>query len=356
MPYNVGIRRLGMVPTISPEYLDAIAQQAGEAAADAEDALDAANAASTTAGEALDAANAASSAASTAVDTANEASTTASTASTNASTALSTANDALDTANEALAASSALDVEVWSLDLAAQANQNLDNNLTGPTSYTVGGHTLWAQNADRATAIEVQNGTGLVMTATSGTSRSFTGPVSGNTAPFIFFELGLLATEILNGLGRDMTLWGHFAYTLPQTSNAVLFGLWAPETPYTGIVVGGGFTNASGTNSSFIQRGSTVTTFTAEDTTAHDVFAVRFPSEGQVEFYSGVYSGGWPSLGSMMLVGRDSAGYGTATSTSLLVRRNGTNPPCLVLAPCTRNSAGSPSATWKRSRITFSRR
>jgi hypothetical protein len=231
---------------------------------------------------------------------------------------------------------------VYELDWSAQSSQ------LGITSGTVvvDGKNWTAVNSGYTSTFQILNGSGLQMTASSGTGRTFDNglDIISSTAPGFYAYLEDLAAECAR-YDLPLTIWSYFsAWSVPNTTNSVFAGVGGTGTPYTGITSGVGFRNASGTTGAYIKRSSTESLAAVPDNT-HKVVMWHSIMDGMVEVYSGTWSSGWPARDDLVMVGRDIV---TGSITTSIMRRSSSG---LIYSPQTRSSSGAPSFTLARTRI-----
>lgn len=233
----------------------------------------------------------------------------------------------------------------WETDFTAQGNASFSSD----TTYVVDGKTWTAHNTAAAGTFGLQSGTGLVITASSGVSRTWT---TTRTAPALTIPLASLESTLVSCMA-PVTLWFSLAaWTAAVTANALILGVWAPSGSYTELVAAAGVINDSGTTRPFAQRTATFTANTAQASTPTCTIAVRVLPGGIVDSWMGAaYSGGaWPALNAMTQIASDTQPGAAAIATLAQVLRSGSS---LVVAAATRTaSASTPSLTLARSRVT----
>lgn len=212
-------------------------------------------------------------------------------------------------------------------------------------SVLIDGKTWTAGSSANASVIALTNGSGLVITAASGTSRTFTG--AAKTAPWITVPLASLG---VTDLSVPITVWLYFpSWSTPSSSNAVIAGLYAAASgSYTDIIGACGFIHDGSTQRPLQQRTATLNNV-APLGSGYNVVAVRLLPGGVVEGWVGSWSSGWPAMSAMTLAFIDQQ-VGASTVASLaLLQRTGLS---LLLAAATRSVTGSPSLTLARVRVT----
>lgn len=231
------------------------------------------------------------------------------------------------------------------------------------TTATPGAIVNGAQNIDgqifnaafvgNASQFEIVGGTGLVITATAGVSRNFTGPVTDD-APVIWInmtDLPALASE----WARNMTLWIRLgALSLPVANNAVYWGLWMiAGTGYSNLANGAGWVRIGVNTGPMVQRGSTRIQC-APGGYGHMVQACRYPAYDQRYFDSwSIASSPGPdfpdNLDGFLQVGAESAMNGNTISGTALPHVPGSR---LAIAVPTNAATGAPSVTVEQIAIT----
>ena len=234
----------------------------------------------------------------------------------------------------------------WELDWTAESSQTINAD----TTWSFGGASWTAYNTANAGTFAVTNGTGLVITAASGVSRTWT---TTRTAPALAIPLASLAAAAVSCMA-PVTLWFSLAaWTAAVASNALILGVWAPSGSFTELVCSAGIMNDAGTTRPFAQRTTTFTPNTALSTTATTTIAVRMLPGGTVDTWVGAaYSAGaWPALSAMTQIASDNQPGAASINSLAQVLRAGST---MVIAAATRTaSASTPSLTLARSRITY---
>jgi hypothetical protein len=231
-------------------------------------------------------------------------------------------------------------VTAYELDWTAQATQ------LGLASGTVvvDGINWTAANAADASLFRIQNGSGLQITATAGVSKTWTGATLTSPSMRVQFE-DLAAAAAKYQL--TLTVWSYFsAWSLPQSSNSILVGCYAPAgAVYTTVVSGVGFNNNGVNNFPYLQRSATFTPATALGP-AYDVLVWRFLPGGTVDGWCGVWAAGWPTA--LTPIGNDVQPSAATIVTTALIRRAGAT---LIYSPMTRSASGAPSFTLARTKV-----
>jgi hypothetical protein len=142
-------------------------------------------------------------------------------------------------------------------------------------------------------------------------------------------------------------VWSYFsAWSLPQSSNSILVGCYAPAgAVYTTVVSGVGFNNNGVNNFPYLQRSATFTPATALGP-AYDVLVWRFLPGGTVDGWCGVWAAGWPTA--LTPIGNDVQPSAATIVTTALIRRAGAT---LIYSPMTRSASGAPSFTLARTKV-----
>lgn len=232
---------------------------------------------------------------------------------------------------------------VYELDWTA-----LDDQLAiadGPLS--IDGINWTAANTANATLFQILNGTGLQITATAGTPRTWE---SVQNAPAMYVEIASLG-DLLN-YSKPISIWSYLpAFSVPELGNQVSGStLWTPAaTGYANTVSGVGVINASSTTKANLQR-TTLHSQSANTALAGStVFVWRSTSNTSADCFAGTWGGDWPAWTDLVPVGSDPNITGSASlNTDDMMRRPGS---ALVYFAATRSSAGAPAFTLAKTRI-----
>jgi hypothetical protein len=229
---------------------------------------------------------------------------------------------------------------IYELDWTAESTQ------LGIASGTVvvDGVNWTAANAADASLFRIQNGSGLQITATAGVSKTWTGAT--NTSPSMRVVFEDLAADAAK-YQLTLTVWSYFsAWSLPNSSNGILVGCYAPAgAVYTAVICGAGFNNNGAGSFPTLQRSATFTQATALGS-GYDVIVWRFLPGGTSDSYCGSWSAGWPTA--LTPIGNDTQPSASTIVTTALIRRAGAT---LIYTPMTRSASGAPSFTLARTRI-----
>lgn len=218
-------------------------------------------------------------------------------------------------------------------------NQTL---VDGVGANVINGIAWTGQNiAVGATQAEISNGNGLRMTATVGTSRTWT--TAATTSPAIRILLSTLLNVTSIDWTKDLWVWFRFsAFSVPLANNTVMGGLYAPASaPYIVQMAAAGWTNTSTVVNPYAQRGATLSP--QSGLSGGDVVVLRYNQAGTTTVYHGTSAGGeWPTRESLQLVDKDVQPEGSSIVTLALLGRTNVE---LVISPMTRAVTGTPSFT-----------
>lgn len=211
-------------------------------------------------------------------------------------------------------------------------------------SVLIDGKTWTAGSSANASSMVLTNGTGLVIAAASGTSRTFTGATK--TAPWMTVPLSSLGVD---NLSVPITVWMYFpSWSTPSSSNAIVAGLYAAASgSYTDLIGACGFINDGAARP--LQQRTTTLNGVAPLGSGYNVVAVRLLPGGVVEGWVGSWASGWPSWSAMTLAFIDQQVGASTIATLALLHRSGLS---LLLAAATRSVTGAPSLTLARLRVT----
>jgi hypothetical protein len=235
---------------------------------------------------------------------------------------------------------------VYELDWSAESSQ------LGITTGTVAvdGNNWSAVNSGNASTFQILNGSGLQITAASGTTRDFDNGLTGfSNAPGFYCQLETLATECAR-YDLPLTIWSYFsAWSVPESHNCVLAGVGGNSSPYSAYTWAAGFKKdfATGNTGACIKHGGTEMIAAAPDNT-HNVVVWRSIMEGTMHVFSGIWSSGWPARDALTMVGRELTGANSPISQVNILRRSAT---ALIYAAETNSTIGTPSFTLARTRI-----
>lgn len=212
-------------------------------------------------------------------------------------------------------------------------------------SVLIDGKTWTAGSSANASSMTLTNGTGLVIAAASGSSRTFTGATK--TAPWITVPLSSLG---VSDLSVPLTVWMYLStWSTPSSSNAVIAGLYAAASgSYTDLIGACGFTHDGSTQRPLQQRTASLNAVSTLGS-SYNVVAVRLLPGGVVEGWVGSWSSGWPAMSAMTLAFIDQQVGASTIATTALLQRTGL---ALLLAAATRSVTGAPSLTLARLRVT----
>lgn len=212
-------------------------------------------------------------------------------------------------------------------------------------SVLIDGKTWTAGSSANASSMVLTNGVGLVITAASGSSRTFTG--ASQTAPHIRVPLSSLG---VTDLSVPLTVWLYLpSWSTPSSGNAVIAGLYAAASgSYTDIIGACGFIHDGSTQRPLQQRTASLNSV-APLGSGYNVIAVRLLPGGAVDGWVGSWSSGWPAMSAMTLAFIDQQVGASTSPTLALLQRTGLS---LLLAAATRSVTGSPSLTLAGVRVT----
>lgn len=232
---------------------------------------------------------------------------------------------------------------VYELDWTAQGSQT----ISADQAWTVDGNDWTSANQAQSSAFAITNGTGLVITGTSGSSLTWT--QSSQTAPGFWVDLADLSADVLDPT-KDLWIWTHIsAYTLSVSNNSAITGLWSPGAGgYSSLMHGQSLAASGASVYSATQRNTSWTNVTGPGSAPGDVLVWRCTG-GVVQCYVGTWSAGWPSTSSLIQAGGDLQPEGTSLPTSTILRRQAGMR--LVYSAATRATTGAPSMTVAHTRI-----
>lgn len=235
---------------------------------------------------------------------------------------------------------------IYELDWTTLGSQT----IAGDGSVSIDGVTWTSVNQANSSTFEIINGTGLVITASSGVSRTWTGGT--NTSPALHVQLEDLLPQC-SRYDLPISIWSYFSSTtIAESQNAIIAGVYgASANGYSALQSSVVLHNFGASPGATFQINSTFgsPTITYSQATTADVLIWRAQTASVIEMFAGNWDSGWPEFdGSIIQVGHDLSGMGDTTSENDFVRRPDAR---LIYSPLTKSSSGSPSLTLARTRI-----
>ncbi len=219
-----------------------------------------------------------------------------------------------------------------SIDFTAEANQTLTDGAN-----VIAGKTFYVENQSaNSSQFAVVNGSGIVI-ANDATSVDIY--QADRSAPLIGITMQNASSSIVYGNVREVRSWVQYTNNQDQDIERTIVGYecGTPTSAYWNWKGERGYLAALPSGSPFIyytafinQNGTEAQAAILQvNNIADDVVMMRFVSPMQVEFWTGVYSAGFPAMSAMRLrfvMGIDSAGallstvsYLTATNLAMFV-------------------------------------